>query len=90
MPRPCIRVQGTGSGVGAVHKKANCERERNEAPRPGASAVGLNSGRPLFGPRSRNGNSLLPDRDSLFRSLGNSVKKHSDLAGFELPRNSTP
>ena len=43
MPRPCIRIQGTGSGVGAVHKKANCERERNEAPRPGASAVGLNS-----------------------------------------------
>ena len=31
MPRPCIRIQGTGSGVGAVHKKANCERARNEA-----------------------------------------------------------
>ena len=41
-------------------------------PRPGVSAVGLNStGRLLLGrPRSGNGNSLLPDRDSLFRSLG--------------------
>jgi hypothetical protein len=28
--------------------------------------------------------SLLPDQDSLFRSLGNSLKKRSDLASFEL------
>jgi hypothetical protein len=52
---------------------------------PGASAIGLNStARSLFGPGSRNGNSLLLDQDSLFRFLGNSVKKQSDLAGFEL------
>ena len=52
---------------------------------PGGSEVGLNSTvGPLFGPRSGNCNSLLPDQDSLFRSLGNSLKKRSDLAGFEL------
>src|SRR6266851_293345 len=31
-------------------------------------------------------NSLLPDQDSLFRSLGNSLKKRSDLTGFDLTR----
>ena len=52
---------------------------------PEGSEVGLNStGRSLFGPGLGNGNSLLPDQDSLFRSLGNSLKKRSDLAGFEL------
>jgi hypothetical protein len=30
VPRPRIRIQGTALGVGAAHKKANCERE-NEA-----------------------------------------------------------
>ena len=52
---------------------------------PGGSEVGLNSnGRSLFGPGSGNFNSLLPDQDSLFRSLGNSLKKRSHLADFEL------
>jgi hypothetical protein len=52
---------------------------------PGGSAVGLNSTvRLCSDPGSGNANSLLPDQDSLFRSLGNSLKKRSDLAGFEL------
>jgi hypothetical protein len=41
-------------------------------------------GRSLFGPGSGNFNSLLRITISLFRSLGNSLKKRSDLAGFEL------
>ena len=31
-------------------------------------------------------NSLLTDQDSLFRSLGNSLKKRSDPTGFDLTR----
>ena len=46
----------------------------------------LNSNRSvsLFRTQIRERQSLLPDQDSLFRSLGNSLKKRSDLASFEL------
>ena len=56
-------------------------------PRPGASAVGLNStGRPLFR-TSQIRERQFPVTGSGFPVpiTGNSVKKHSDLAGFELP-----
>ena len=48
-------------------------------------AVGLNSNRSVpVRTQIRERQSLLPDQDSLFRSLGNSLKKRSDLASFEL------
>ena len=61
-------------------------------PRPGASAVGLNStGRPLFGtPQIRERQFPVTGSGFPVPITGNSVKKHSDLAGFELQRNSTP
>jgi hypothetical protein len=52
---------------------------------PEGGAVGLNStGRFPVRTQIRERQSLLPDQDSLFRSLGNSLKKRSDLASFEL------
>jgi hypothetical protein len=51
---------------------------------PGAREVGLNS---TFGPCSDPDEGiqfLLSDQDSLLGSLGNSLKKRSDLTGFQL------
>jgi len=59
-----------------------CDR-RLDSLNSGASAIGIwnSTGRSLFGPGSGNGNSLLRIRIPCSQSLGNSVKKHCDLAG---------